>query len=83
MIEIHIAITNDKLGANINFFRKNKEATDHETYAAKVVEQGISAAVDTCNLKAIQANGKQPRVQDEWVQQIIDQIEAAENGVKQ
>ncbi len=81
MIDVNIVITGGKEYAKISMKTRGDDATDQEKYALTIVQQGITAAVETYNSAACKHFHKEqtPRVQDAWVQQIIDQIEAVES----
>ena len=82
MIEIHITITGDKTGARIQAKHDATNATTHEMIAARTINQGINASVDVYNSRSQQqAKIRTQRVQDSWVQEILDKMNAAENGV--
>jgi len=80
MIDINIIITGEKEHAKISMKTRGSDATDQEKYAFTIVQHGITAAVECYNSAACKHFNKQepPRVQDAWVQDILDQLEASE-----
>lgn len=85
MIEIKVKIKETKFGAGVLVSSNSNGATEFEAMIADVVKSSIEMATsvlksvsDEDEKKEAPEPKKEPRVQDEWVDEVLKELEAAE-----